>query len=130
LGFRGACNQRIGLFGSPLIGPQPLLLPKITLSSIPTTPRTAPKQPHRLLFLDQQISRYIAKKTVQALQSFRRSRPGSIDPKTGPFPAEIEVLDLTEGPHPSAATMGAVPTEEIDLSGIEKVRRFPYGLRR
>jgi hypothetical protein len=23
-----------------------------------------------------------------------------------------------------------VPTEEIDLSGIEKVRRFPYGLRR
>jgi hypothetical protein len=51
-------------------------------------------------------------------------------PKTGPFPAEIEVLDLTEGPHPSAATMGAVPTEEIDLSGIEKVRRFPYGLRR
>jgi hypothetical protein len=51
-------------------------------------------------------------------------------PKTGPFPAEIEVLDLTEGPHPSAATMGAVPAEEIDLSGIEKVRRFPYGLRR
>ena len=46
-------------------------------------------------------------------------------PKSGPFPAVMEVQDLQDVP-PSA---DLVP-EPLDLSGIEKMRRFPHGLRR
>jgi hypothetical protein len=46
-------------------------------------------------------------------------------PRARPFPAVMQVQDLRDSPHSTAAG-----TEQVDLSGIEKVRRFPHGLRR
>jgi len=45
-------------------------------------------------------------------------------PKSGPFPAVMEVQDLQDVPQ------SAYLPEPLDLSGIEKMRRFPHGLRR
>jgi hypothetical protein len=47
-------------------------------------------------------------------------------PKAGPFPPIVEVQDLADAPDLRAVAM----VEQLDLSGIEKVRRFPHGLRR
>lgn len=54
-------------------------------------------------------------------------RPG---PTSGPFPKELEVEDLHPAAHAVAAAAGPRAAEELDLSGIDKVRRFPHGLRR
>jgi hypothetical protein len=53
-------------------------------------------------------------------------RPG---PTSGPFPAVIEVEDLHPAAHALAAAVGPRAAEQLDLSGIDKVRRFPHGLR-
>jgi hypothetical protein len=45
-------------------------------------------------------------------------------PKSGPFPPVMEVQDLEDVPR------SAYLPEPLDLSGIEKMRRFPHGLRR
>jgi hypothetical protein len=45
-------------------------------------------------------------------------------PKSGPFPPLMEVQDLQDVPQ------SAYLPDPLDLSGIEKMRRFPYGLRR
>ncbi len=50
-------------------------------------------------------------------------------PKSGPFPSEMEVQDLPDAAHPLAAAASERTAENLDLSGIEKVRRFPYGLK-
>jgi hypothetical protein len=50
-------------------------------------------------------------------------------PKSGPFPAAMEVQDLLAA-HPLTAAAAARTAEHLDLSGIEKVRRFPHGLMR
>jgi hypothetical protein len=50
-------------------------------------------------------------------------------PRTGPFPPVIEVQELSAAPHLQAAAIGR-SAEALDLTGIEKVRRFPHGLRR
>ena len=50
-------------------------------------------------------------------------------PKSGPFPALMEVQDLDDAPHLAIAATRRV-AEQLDLSGIEKVRRFPHGLKR
>lgn len=51
-------------------------------------------------------------------------------PKTGPFPPTIEVQDLADAPRLNAVVADQRAAEQLDLSGIEKVRRFPHGLRR
>jgi hypothetical protein len=45
-------------------------------------------------------------------------------PKSGPFPPLMEVQDLEDVPQ------SAYLPDPLDLSGIEKMRRFPHGLRR
>jgi hypothetical protein len=55
------------------------------------------------------------------------NRPG---PASGPFPAVFEVEDLHSDVRALAATLDPRAAEEVDLSGIDKVRRFPHGLRR
>jgi hypothetical protein len=50
-------------------------------------------------------------------------------PTSGPFPRMVEVEDLHPAAHALAATVGPRAAEELDLSGIDKVRRFPHGLR-
>jgi L-Lysine epsilon oxidase N-terminal/L-lysine epsilon oxidase C-terminal domain len=54
------------------------------------------------------------------------NRPG---PTSGPFPAVFEVEDLHPDMRALAATLDPRAAEEVDLSGIDKVRRFPHGLR-
>jgi L-lysine epsilon oxidase-like protein len=51
-------------------------------------------------------------------------------PTGGPFPPVFEVEDLHPEVRPLAATLDPRAAEELDLSGIDKVRRFPHGLRR
>jgi hypothetical protein len=51
-------------------------------------------------------------------------------PRSGPFPRMVEVEDLHPAAHAIAAAIGPRAAEELDLSGIDKVRRFPHGLRR
>jgi hypothetical protein len=51
-------------------------------------------------------------------------------PTSGPFPAVIEVEDLHPAARALAAAVGPRAAEELDLSGIDKMRRFPHGLRR
>jgi hypothetical protein len=51
-------------------------------------------------------------------------------PASGPFPAVIEVEDLHPAARAVAAAVGPRAAEELDLSGIDKMRRFPHGLRR
>jgi hypothetical protein len=53
-------------------------------------------------------------------------RPG---PTSGPFPRMVEVEDLHPAAHALAAAVGPRAAEELDLSGIDKMRRFPHGLR-
>ena len=55
------------------------------------------------------------------------TRPG---PVSGTFPKVMEVEDLHPAAQALAAAVGPRAAEEIDLSGIDKVRRFPHGLRR
>jgi hypothetical protein len=50
-------------------------------------------------------------------------------PTSGPFPRMVEVEDLHPAAHALAAAVGPRAAEELDLSGIDKVRRFPHGLR-
>ena len=50
-------------------------------------------------------------------------------PTSGPFPRMVEVEDLHPAAHALAAAIGPRAAEELDLSGIDKVRRFPHGLR-
>ncbi|MBV8399061.1 MAG: LodA/GoxA family CTQ-dependent oxidase [Acetobacteraceae bacterium] len=49
-------------------------------------------------------------------------------PKSGPFPPEMQVQQLPA--QAAAAALTGREPERLDLSGIEKVRRFPHGLRR
>ena len=60
-------------------------------------------------------------------------RMGVVEPRrgptTGPFPRMVEVEDLHPAAHALAAAVGPRAAEELDLSGIDKVRRFPHGLR-
>jgi hypothetical protein len=51
-------------------------------------------------------------------------------PTSGPFPPVFEVEDLPPDVRARAATLDPRAAEELDLSGIDKVRRFPHGLRR
>jgi hypothetical protein len=51
-------------------------------------------------------------------------------PTSGPFPTVMEVEDLHPAARAFAAAVGPHEAEELDLSGIDKVRRFPHGLRR
>ena len=51
-------------------------------------------------------------------------------PTSGPFPPVFEVEDLHPQVRALAATLDPRAAEELDLSGIDKVRRFPHGLRR
>ena len=51
-------------------------------------------------------------------------------PTSGPFPSAVEVEDLHPAAQAVAAAVGPRAAEELDLSGIDKVRRFPHGLRR
>jgi hypothetical protein len=51
-------------------------------------------------------------------------------PTSGPFPRVLEVEDLHPVAHALAAAVGPRAAEALDLSGIEKMRRFPHGLRR
>jgi hypothetical protein len=51
-------------------------------------------------------------------------------PTRAPFPSVIEVEDLHPAAHALTAAVGPRAAEELDLSGIDKVRRFPHGLRR
>jgi L-Lysine epsilon oxidase N-terminal/L-lysine epsilon oxidase C-terminal domain len=51
-------------------------------------------------------------------------------PASGAFPAVIEVEDLHPAARAVAAAVGPRAAEELDLSGIDKMRRFPHGLRR
>ena len=55
------------------------------------------------------------------------TRPG---PETGPFPPVMEVEDLHPAARAFAAAADPHAAERLDLSGIDKVRRFPHGLRR
>ena len=45
-------------------------------------------------------------------------------PTSGPFPAVVEVQDLQDVP------LSAYLPDPLDLTGIEKMRRFQHGLRR
>ena len=51
-------------------------------------------------------------------------------PTSGPFPAVMEVEDLHEAARALVAAADPHAAEQLDLSGIDKVRRFPHGLRR
>jgi hypothetical protein len=51
-------------------------------------------------------------------------------PASGPFPAVLEVEDLHQAARTFVATADPHAAEQLDLSGIDKVRRFPHGLRR
>jgi hypothetical protein len=51
-------------------------------------------------------------------------------PTSGPFPAVMEVEDLHEAARTLVAAADPHAAEQLDLSGIDKVRRFPHGLRR
>ena len=51
-------------------------------------------------------------------------------PSSGPFPPVFEVEDLHPEARALAATLDPRAAEKLDLSGIDKVRRFPHGLRR
>jgi hypothetical protein len=51
-------------------------------------------------------------------------------PTSGPFPSVIEMEDLHPAAQAVATAVGPRAAEELDLSGIDKVRRFPHGLRR
>ena len=51
-------------------------------------------------------------------------------PASGPFPAVLEVEDLHQAARMLVAAADPHAAEELDLSGIDKVRRFPHGLRR
>jgi hypothetical protein len=51
-------------------------------------------------------------------------------PTSGPFPTVLEVEDLHPAAEALAAAVGPRAAEELDLSGIDKMRRFPHGLRR
>jgi hypothetical protein len=42
----------------------------------------------------------------------------------------MEVEDLHPAARALAVAVGPRAAEELDLSGIDKVRRFPHGLRR
>jgi L-Lysine epsilon oxidase N-terminal/L-lysine epsilon oxidase C-terminal domain len=50
-------------------------------------------------------------------------------PASGPFPKVLEVEELHSAVHATVAAVGPRAAEELDLSGIDKVRRFPHGLR-
>jgi len=50
-------------------------------------------------------------------------------PASGPFPKMLEVEELHPAAHATAAAVGPRAAEELDLSGIDKVRRFPHGLQ-
>jgi hypothetical protein len=50
-------------------------------------------------------------------------------PASGPFPKVLEVEELHPAVHTTVAAVGPRAAEELDLSGIDKVRRFPHGLR-
>jgi hypothetical protein len=56
-------------------------------------------------------------------------RPGPGDPN---FPPSLEVENLPQPTVQRLAALGGSPNaaDEIDLTGIEKVRRFPHGLKR
>jgi len=56
-------------------------------------------------------------------------RPGPAD---GPFPPMLEVESLPAHTHRRLAASQESPhaADRLDLTGIEKVRRFPHGLRR
>jgi hypothetical protein len=56
-------------------------------------------------------------------------RPGPGDPN---FPPSLEVENLPQPTMQRLAAPGGSPNaaDEIDLTGIEKVRRFPHGLKR
>ena len=62
------------------------------------------------------------------------SRLGVVEPRPGPgdldFPPVIEVEDLPKShPEPRAAeARSRTSVDDLDLRGIEKVRRFPHGL--
>jgi hypothetical protein len=60
-------------------------------------------------------------------------RMGVVEPRrgptSGPFPPVFEVEDLHPELRPLAASLYPRAAEELDLSGIDKVRRFPHGLR-
>ena len=51
-------------------------------------------------------------------------------PASGPFPPVLEVEDLHHAARALVATADPHAAEQLDLSGIDKVRRFPHGLRR
>jgi len=51
-------------------------------------------------------------------------------PTSGPFPSVIEVEDLHPAARAVATAVGPRAAEQLDLSGIDKMRRFPHGLRR
>jgi hypothetical protein len=51
-------------------------------------------------------------------------------PASGPFPAVLEVEDLHQAARTFVAAVDPHAAEQLDLSGIDKVRRFPHGLRR
>jgi hypothetical protein len=51
-------------------------------------------------------------------------------PTSGPFPTVLEAEDLHPAAEALAAAVGPRAAEELDLSGIDKMRRFPHGLRR
>jgi hypothetical protein len=51
-------------------------------------------------------------------------------PASGPFPSVVEVEDLHPAARAVAAALGPRAAEQLDLSGIDKMRRFPHGLRR
>jgi hypothetical protein len=51
-------------------------------------------------------------------------------PKSGPFPAEMQVQELPASAAESMPTFAGREAEHLDLGGIEKVRRFPRGLTR
>jgi hypothetical protein len=51
-------------------------------------------------------------------------------PASGPFPAVLEVEDLHLAARTFVAAADPHAAEQLDLSGIDKVRRFPHGLRR
>jgi hypothetical protein len=52
-----------------------------------------------------------------------------VGPAGGSFPKVLEVEDLPPPAQAMAAAVGPRAAEEVDLSGIDKVRRFPHGLR-
>jgi hypothetical protein len=51
-------------------------------------------------------------------------------PRSGPFPAEMQVQELPASAAEFMPTFAGREAEHLDLSGIEKLRRFPRGLSR